>query len=89
MSLLEEFENDMKKKGKKYTVSRFKGLGEMDYPDLKATTMDPKSRVLKQFSIEDAEEANKVFEMLMGKEVAPRRHFIQANAAQADLDLHA
>jgi DNA gyrase subunit B len=83
----EDFENEMKAKKVSYIISRFKGLGEMNYDEL-ATTMDPKTRILKQITVEDAEEADRVFDMLMGKEVAPRKHFIQANAKFAELDLH-
>ena len=61
----------------------------MNAEQLWETTMNPKTRVLKQISIQDIQEANNVFEMLMGKEVAPRKHFIQANAISANLDLHA
>lgn len=85
----EEFEAKMIAAGTKYNIGRFKGLGEMNYDELWETTMNPKTRVLKQVQIEDAEEANEVFEMLMGKEVAPRKTFLQANATYADLDLHA
>jgi DNA gyrase subunit B len=67
-------------------VQRFKGLGEMTPEQLWDTTMNPETRVVKKITIEDAEEANKVFEMLMGEEVAPRRHFIQANAKEAEID---
>jgi len=81
------FEKEMK--GKTYSISRFKGLGEMNYEELSETTMDPKTRILKRITIEDAEEADRTFEMLMGKEVAPRKHFIQANASSAHLDSHA
>ncbi len=83
----EEFEKEMK--GKPYSISRFKGLGEMNYDELSETTMHPKTRILKQITVEDVEEANKTFEMLMGTEVAPRKHFIQANAKSAILDSHA
>ncbi len=85
----DEFEAKMQTSGSKYNISRFKGLGEMNYDELWETTMNPKTRVLKQIQIDDAEEANEVFEMLMGKEVAPRKLFLQANATYADLDLHA
>lgn len=85
----EKFEKEISKKGVKYNVARFKGLGEMNYDELWETTMNPDTRVLKQITVDDAEEANEVFEMLMGKEVAPRKLFIQANATYADLDLHA
>ena len=61
----------------------------MNANELWETTMNPNSRVLKKIEISDIEEANDVFEMLMGKEVAPRKHFIQANAVSANLDLHA
>ena len=86
---LEKFESEMKKERKPYTIGRFKGIGEMNYGELWETTMDPKKRTLKLITIEDIEEANNTFEMLMGKEVAPRKHFIQANAAYAELDLQA
>ncbi|PIR42666.1 DNA topoisomerase IV subunit B [candidate division WWE3 bacterium CG_4_9_14_0_2_um_filter_35_11] len=85
----QEFEEKMQSENKKYSIGRFKGLGEMNADELWETTMNPKTRVLKQISIQNVEEANDVFEMLMGKEVAPRKHFIQANAISADLDLHA
>lgn len=85
----QEFEAKMQKENKKYTIGRFKGLGEMNADELWETTMNPATRVLKQITIQDFEEANNIFEMLMGKEVAPRKHFIQANAISADLDLHA
>lgn len=85
----DKFEKEMAKTKQKYIINRFKGLGEMDYEDLWETTMNPKTRVLKQIAVGDAEEANEVFEMLMGKEVAPRKLFIQGNATYADLDLHA
>ncbi len=83
----DKFEKEMRKTGKKYMISRFKGLGEMDFEDLRDTTMDPEKRLLKQITIDDAEEADKVFDMLMGQESAPRKIFIQANASQAELDL--
>ena len=72
--------------GEKDKVSRFKGLGEMDAEQLWETTMDPKHRVLKRVTIEDAMEADSVFDMLMGEEVEPRREFIQKNATYANLD---
>lgn len=85
---LEKFESDIKKETKNYVITRFKGLGEMNYEELRET-MDPKTRVLKQITIQDAEEADSIFDILMGESVAPRKHFIQANAALADLDLQA
>lgn len=84
----EKFEKDIQKETKNYVITRFKGLGEMDYTELRET-MNPKTRVLKRITIEDAEEANEVFDMLMGETVAPRKHFIQANATLAELDLQA
>ncbi len=74
-------------KGKKATVSRFKGLGEMNPEQLRETSMDKANRVLKQVNIHDAQEAEKVFETLMGVEVAPRKRFIQKYAKTANLDV--
>lgn len=68
-------------------VQRFKGLGEMNPEQLWETTMNPGNRVLKKINIDDAEEAEKVFDMLMGNEVAPRRKFIQTNSDKALLDV--
>jgi DNA gyrase subunit B len=59
----------------------------MNAEELWETTMDPGNRVLKQVAIEDAEEANQVFDILMGSEVAPRKSFIQSNAKMATLDI--
>ncbi len=73
--------------GKVPVENRFKGLGEMNPDQLRETTMSPESRVLKQVHIEDAEEAEKTFEMLMGNEVPPRRRFIQMYANRANLDI--
>jgi DNA gyrase subunit B len=67
-------------------IQRYKGLGEMNPEQLWETTMSPENRILKQVKIEDAEEADKVFEMLMGSEVPPRRKFIQRYARTASLD---
>jgi len=68
-------------------IQRYKGLGEMNPEQLWETTMNPVNRILKQVAIEDAEEADAVFTMLMGEEVPPRKHFIQSNAKQAQLDV--
>jgi len=81
------FVKEAEKAGKKVVVNRFKGLGEMNPDQLKETTMDIEKRVLKRVNIEDAIEAEKTFEMLMGVEVPPRRRFIQRFAKHATLDV--
>lgn len=68
------------------TISRFKGLGEMDADQLWETTMNPENRVLSQVRIDDAERADAIFTKLMGDEVSLRKTFIQARAKNADLD---
>ncbi len=68
-------------------IQRYKGLGEMNSEQLWQTTMNPESRVLKQINIDDFEEADKTFEMLMGTEVPPRKKFIQLNAKKAEIDI--
>lgn len=73
--------------GQKVTIQRYKGLGEMNPEQLWDTTMNPQNRILKQITIEDAEEADATFTMLMGDEVPPRKHFIQSNAKTATLDI--
>lgn len=68
-------------------IQRYKGLGEMNAEQLWETTMNPGTRTLKQVTIESAAEADRVFGMLMGEEVAPRREFIEKNAKYAKLDV--
>ncbi len=69
-------------------VQRYKGLGEMNPSELWETTMDPAARVLKRVTIEDAAEADELFETLMGADVAPRKKFLQTHAtAVKNLDI--
>ena len=65
-------------------MQRYKGLGEMDAAQLAETTMDPRHRTLRRIRIEDAAAAAQMFSLLMGTEVAPRRDFIVAGAAELD-----
>ena len=78
-AIVEEF-------GKGAHVQRYKGLGEMDAIQLWETTMNPDTRILRQVNIENAAEADRIFSMLMGDEVPPRREFIEQNAHYANID---
>jgi len=83
----EELKKTIDKIGSNATITRFKGLGEMDADQLWDTTMNPKTRILKRVTIEDAVEADKTFSMLMGDDVPSRKEFIQENAKEANLDI--
>ncbi len=79
---------ELTKKNKKVSsVQRFKGLGEMNADQLLETTLDRNNRILRKVSIDDAESADKTFQMLMGAEVAPRKRFIQMHAKAAEIDI--
>jgi len=75
------------RKGKTPKTSRFKGLGEMDAEELWATTMNPETRILKRVTVQDTEEADRMFDTLMGEEVAPRKRYIQTHSQEAELDI--
>ena len=83
---LQETLRELKRAGRKYKddIQRYKGLGEMDANQLAETTMDPEHRTLRKITAADAEGAERVFELLMGNDVGPRRDFIVAGAASVD-----
>lgn len=76
----------IEKYGDSAKVQRFKGLGEMNAEELRDTTMSPEHRLLKQVTINDAAGADRIFSMLMGEDVGPRKDFIEANANYANID---
>ncbi|MEK7514492.1 MAG: DNA topoisomerase subunit B [Patescibacteria group bacterium] len=80
-------ESEIAKKKPKANIQRYKGLGEMNAEELWETTMDPKARILKQVTIGDAREAEKIFQILMGDDVPSRKSFIQSNATKANIDV--
>jgi DNA gyrase subunit B len=86
----QELEQILKRiKRKNVQVTRFKGLGEMNAEDLADTTMNPEKRVIVQVQLEDAMEAERIFSVLMGDKVEPRRQFIEEHAKEVtDIDWH-
>ncbi|MFC1710501.1 type IIA DNA topoisomerase subunit B [Patescibacteria group bacterium] len=83
----EDKEKYLKKVGGNVKIQRYKGLGEMNPKELWDTTMNPKTRILKQVTIDDVEEADRMFTVLMGSEVPPRKKYIQTHAKMATLDI--
>ncbi len=83
----EEVEGKKAKKTPKVSIQRYKGLGEMNPEELWETTMNPEARILKKVTINDGQEADRVFDILMGTDVPSRKSFIQANAKTANVDV--
>ena len=78
---LEQFRKD--NVGRKYTVNRMKGLGEMDVEETEETLTDPENRIIKQITVEDIKKADQLFEDLMGAGITPRKLYIQEHSAEA------
>ena len=83
---IEELTKELSADGRGVEIQRYKGLGEMNAEQLWETTLNPENRILKQVTIENAGEADRIFSMLMGDEVPPRREFIEKNAVYANID---
>lgn len=81
---LEEFKNA--NKGKKYTVTRHKGLGEMDVEELEESLLNPETRVLKQITVEDVAATNILFDQLMGTSATPRKKYIEEHSNEAEVE---
>ena len=73
---LQDRVSEIKEKGRRYRITRFKGLGEMDDGELFETTLNPQTRVLRRITLQDAKQAQKAFEVMMGAPVEPRKDFI-------------
>jgi DNA gyrase subunit B len=80
-------DSKLETRNSKISVQRYKGLGEMNAEELWETTMDPKRRILKQITVEEAGEADRIFDVLMGTDVPARKSFIQSNAKLATIDI--
>jgi DNA gyrase subunit B len=85
---LRKVQSDLERKGQRWKepLQRYKGLGEMDADQLAETTMDPRHRTLRRVTLGDAERAERVFDLLMGSDVAPRKDFLVAGAGGLDRD---